>query len=676
MEFNCDLENDMDKKPRSPALKAVPAAGEQVPAADTYGPCTIDVNSFADPVKYPGLFKASMRGVEQELVSGNDIEPPLFGSDEWFLQYRRVGDVEFINMDNGFFGAADLPLRVTPPKFFMEDLQGHYELQILIRSNFGNHNNTEPLPLTLDWTPPYGTSTPAALDLPLGPITSQWLADNDDKLDGQVVDYADQAPGDKAFVYWLKEIPDDITTLAPVATVDLDSTRAVSIPGSAIITVGDGECFALYVLMDAAGNPSLPSQFIRYQVSLGPLPTGLQAPEIPLHDDGVINIADLFEPVQVHIGTFQNVQPLDEIELFWDDEQLPGRYPIGENAVFPLRITIPANIIAAHFTPGGGRQTVPVRYRIARHGVHYDAPPADFVVNLDVAGPVNPGWPDPVNPVLALVEITSASGQRNYLAADDADQPATATLALDASAIDGDVIVLYWNGQGIAPHSLSASEITNGVASITVPWSVIAAQGNSPALPVHYSLASAADADNAQLSEPATIRVEAVAMHLPEPEFPDEFQSNPLALNCASLREIPAGSGSWGFRAYIKNDGKYLIAGNTITLEYLGFSDHTATQPVESTRLTESRLLTREEELYGVSWFIGPYESHILPTYNPASPYGACTLKYSLRIAGVEYPSAIVTRVISLFNGSITCRIPPALDGGSAQVGTLLAPVE
>jgi len=637
--------------------------------------CTIDAASFVDPAIYPGLFKAAMHGVPQILKAPTlpAVERP---PNRWTLQYARQGQA-YETLNIGDFDNSNLPLEIDLPEHFMM-MDGIFDLRLMFLLDMGLPNETQPLRVINDWIPPYGLpvpSQPVELDLPKVPITSEWLADNNDELAGTITDYMDRQPGDMAYVYWLKDIPDDLTNVAPVAVVPLDAGLAFSIPASKIAAVGDGLCFAFYALKDAAGNTSQLSVALRYAVNLGPLPDGLQPPYIPQSLDGVINIADLFKPVQVQIRTFLNHRATDEIEIFWADEQLAGRYFVGEGAVFPLLINIPADLIARHFTDGGGRQTVQVRYRIMRQGTPYDAPADDFVVNLDVVGPPNPDWPDPINPDLDPVAIVSNSGAKDHLTNADTGKDASATIALDPATLAGHFIQLYWNGAPVLPaHEVDASDLAAGQVIITVPWAMIAAQGNGLALPVHYSLADAVDADNAQLAGPTAVHVEAVELTLPVPQFVDEIEDNTgeLILNCSSLRQNPPGSNRWGFQVYIRNDGMYLLEGNVITLEYTLYEDMDATRPIDAARLSFPIPLTREHELYGVSWFVGPYEEYILPLYDPSDPHGSCSLTYSLRIAGQDYQAETVVRLIGLWNGSETCRLPPR---ASAAVGTLLQPM-
>jgi hypothetical protein len=667
----------MDNKTRSPVLAGKGGVGStQNDGTRELPACSIDDGSFADPVKYPGLFKAIMRGVPQ-ILKAPALGPVTRPPNVWMLQYARPGQ-PYETISNGDFENSDLPLEVDVPDHFML-MDGAFDLRLFLVLDLEMENETAPLRVIKDWIPPYGLPIPhqpVVLELPDVPITSEWLADNKDELAGTITDYPDREPGDMAYIYWLKDIPDDLTNVTPVAVVPLDTGLAFSIPASAIAAVGDGLCFAFYALVDAAGNPSLLSEALRYAVNLGPLPDGLQPPYIPQSMDGVINIADLFEPVQVQIRTFLNHQATDEIEIFWAGEQLAGRYFVGEGALFPLLINIPADLIARHFTDGGGRQTVQVRYRIMRQGTPYDAPPDDFLVNLDVVGPTNPDWPDPINPDLDPVAILSDSGAKDHLTNADTGKDASATIALDPATVDGHFIQLYWNGAPVLPaHEVDPSDVAAGQVIITVPWAMIEAQGNGLALPVHYSLADALDADNAQLSGPTPVHVEAVELTLPVPQFVDEIEDHTgeLILNCSSLRQNPAGSNRWGFQVYIRNDGMYLLEGNVITLEYTLYEDMDATRPIAAAGLRSTTPLTREHELYGVSWFIGPYEDHILPLYDPSDPHGSCSLTYSLRIAGQDYEAETVVRLIGLWNGSETCRLPPR---ASAASGTLLLPIK
>jgi hypothetical protein len=148
----------------------------------------------------------------------------------------------------------------------------------------------DPVPVTCDDTRPYGDIKPLAMEIPAAPITDDYLAANAGKVIGGIPEYDDFQPGDKVAFFWTDTpVEDDWSTATPVDEVTLDGTTwpfPVEYLEADLRTKADGEWYLMYGLVDKATNPSLVSFGSRLRMALGPWPTGMLDPKVPLADDG------------------------------------------------------------------------------------------------------------------------------------------------------------------------------------------------------------------------------------------------------------------------------------------------------------------------------------------------------------------------------------------------------
>lgn len=236
-------------------------------------------------------------------------------------------------------------------------------------------------------------------------------------------------------------------------------------------------------LKDRTGNISPPSLLLDVLVNLG---GGVQLPppSVPLADDGLIDLNDTYQPVNVRIPFIDAARPGDVLQAYWNNRAL-GRVTVQPNQVWPIGVPVPWEIVTADGFVGPLQRAV--YYQGIRQGAPLDSPSIGVMVDLRVAGP-DPVGPQPENPLLKPVVVKGLNGD-NHLGADDVDLPVKVQVALYERPQAGDVLELYW-GTGasvvstyqVQPHDAGARVITFPV----IDYRIIESAGAGPRVPVHY----------------------------------------------------------------------------------------------------------------------------------------------------------------------------------------------
>lgn len=540
-------------------------------------------------------------------------------------------------------------------------LQGRLLLTYEVENWQSNPMFSEPLAILVDTLPPYDEGYPKVLELAVDTITDAWLEQNNDVVMATLPDYPDRADGDTAYFFWVKEVPEHPDDVPPaLAPIDVNQSREIAITREVLERVGNGKCYALYALVDKAGNISRLSYYVVASVALGDLPENLEPPRVLSAEDGVLDRMDAYQGVFVQIPAFDNPMNGDLIYVWWGDTPLPP-YPLGPTPAFPLSIPVPWATLKANydFADTEGNQPLTVSYQVARVPLIFpDEPLAiEIVVNLKVAGPENPDEPAPVNPELAPLVVRGQSGLDNQLTPDDAGQDATAHITLYDNVIAGDRIWVYWQGERVSePYVVEDGQAPGDEVEVAIPWALIEQSGNDPQLPVHYRISDEAGI-NFQESPPTSVAVRVVVISFPPPGFPDGAMENgELFLNCSSIRKVGEEHGMF---VHVPPDGKYLKAGVEVVMvwrvtEYLG--DDT----VAVAELTETIPLSVQQEVNGIDWFVHPYAEHILPAYSDTtSQYGQAHVQYKVMVAGEEAWSDPGQAIIALLlGGGGSCPLP------------------
>lgn len=616
------------------------------------------------PGDLDGLVHADMLDADLAVLVPDWRSIPTFGSDELTLFWAREGSNEKHTLNTAIVPLeAEFPYPITIPKDLF--IEGRMLLSYEVTSSSGNEAVSLPTLITLDKTPPYGTDYPAMLDLATTVITDEWLGQNQDQVIVTMPEYPDKAPGDLAFFFWVKEVPekpDDVDFVA--GPIDVNQIMSFVLTRRVLEEVGDGECFGLYVIKDKAGNLSRLSWPAEAAVALGPLPDNLKAPVVPLALDGRIDRLDAFEGVVVEIPAFDGWKNGDTVHVKWGDTELHS-YPVGPSPRFPLSVDVAWSALREEYDFGmGADQSVIVSYQVRRGGMLFPEQPltTSISVNFEVVGPDNPNEPDPVNEELPEVTVRGESQLDNQLIESDHGKDATAYIPLYAGAKENDLIKLFWNNEPTTlEYYVKAGDIEGQVIPVDIPWSLIEKTGNYLSLPVFYRITDGAGL-NYQQSKTTGVNIKIEAVEFPAPTFPDIYENDlgALFINCDSIKEV---NGKYGLYVHAAPDGKYLKAGAEVTLywnvmEWL--PGGTQGPLVPGTELSLSITLDASHEVNGITWFIEPYATHIFPAFSSTSyKAGFSFARFETLVGDAMAPSKSAIEVIGLgLPGGSSCPIP------------------
>jgi hypothetical protein len=588
--------------------------------------------------------------------------PPPFGEEQLVFEWR-FGNEAYTELSDEKF---PLPISDTFPldrvieKHFFTGREGTFSFRYGVKAwSDTSLVFSAPVPITLDRTPPYGNAEPPAIEPLTLPITDASMA-----ADGGVfVTIPDFVEDKKEFVLvvigWLDHVPLPDEPLVADVTELLPTDRKILVPRDAVERYASGDHYVAYVLFDKAKNKSRLSFPYTVPVALGPLPTLLKPPVVPLaEDDGLIDLMDAYAGVEVEVPAYDNWQSTDKIVVKWGNSALEP-VPVGEKPPFPNPMSIP--VIWQHlkdeYTVPAGEQTIHVSYSVMRGTTPYPEPVGvDVEVDFSSTGPTNPDEPNPVNPDLDPVIVRGDSGTDNHLLPADAGKPATATLTLYDPPTEDDLITLYWNGVAVADtYTVLDTDKAGDDIELDVLWSEIEA-GGGPAAQVYYTL-SHPDFVNDQRSPVTDVTVDAIPLVIEAPEYVDlsDVGGGNLILNCQSLRLI---GGVIGYRVHIPASD-YLVDGQTVIIKWqLEESDGTL---VTSAEKTQTLPITADAKTKGIDWFVAPYATHILPAYTgTADKWAYAKTTYTLTIKGQPVPSETSSAIVGigdLGSGIDTCDL-------------------
>ena len=589
--------------------------------------------------------------------------------DHLFLQWRPKGggpddfkdiqtDPKGIEIKGPITDYTD-PMPQSIPLAAFEDLKyGEFDFRYGVQSFNGGVqvDYSAEVPLVIDSDPPYGNSYPADLIVSQAHIVDA----NSATVEVEIPVYSDSAPGDKIALYWLKgEVPEDLSSLTPIGGVQpVPTSLKLSIPEATIKAEGDGDCYAVYVLIDKAGNASRIGKSNLVQVTLGPLPAvPLPAPTVRHADDisdQLIDRQDAFLGVYVEINTeIPNWKLGDTIVAQWGATPLPA-FPIS---TYPVHIPVGWPVLTSEydFTPGvDHKQDVVVQYRLLRGSFPFASDSVTVQVDLAKVGPVNPDEPNPVNPALGVVTVKSFTDEENKIVAADKDEDARALVPAYDGIGTGQEIKLFWNGRLVGNHAVTTEIPGDPDIEIPVSWADIDDAGNG-IIDVHFEVAHP-DYINEEQSVVTQVEVSAIEVVLPLPVFP-KIDPNLDWLNCPSL-ELGADGVSYGVVVHIPAS-RFLLEGTKAKLKWTSFTDTSTTDPLADGELESGELtVSNEQETNGLDWWVGPYEQYFLPIYGfDADNNGSGKVEYTLTIQGVDYTEA-ATVEIAMWGAGSSCKLP------------------
>ncbi len=621
------------------------------------------------------VFSAVLTDATKNLLISIEAWPLLEGTPAGFfdvleIYHASASGVSTLLSSEEYTGAdvGKFPLSVVIDKDKVESwVDGPQLFSYKVKPwNGSDPTESEVLSLIFDRMPPYGNSTPVAL-----PALGYDVIDaNINNVSVELPDYDTYAVGDKVYVYWLNHVPEDPSTISPVASDVIDVLpKTLKVPAEEIKAVGDGGVYVLYALVDKAGNISRLSLPMAVGVAVGPLPSGLQDPAVPLAADGLIDQEDAWAGVVVEVPSFDNWKSTDWVQVRWGALGLGWR-EIGSAPKFPLEfVVLPKQLWDQYGATSTGNVETNVSYELRRGAVPQGGKDIDVDVNLEVIGPTDPGtdpgWPDPVNPKLSLAEVFGRSSDTlNTLLPEDEKQDAVLKVTIDAAFKEGDIVSFYWDDEHVVEidYTLAAKDLGAEI-NVDVPWAYIEARNNG-SVPVCY-MVERPGVPNRPKSASTIVNVEAIVLRPDAPAFlGGNTSANPPEgwLTCAALYDDDNPSPlDPAIRVLIKGLGDYgLKAGDQLTMHWYAVHNLNGEEKIDDTVLDEVIALT-EADLAELVWRVQPYDEYILPIYNYHATihYGRGRVYYSFSIDGKTVNSELAEQVVSMHNAAGSCPLRP-----------------
>lgn len=641
-----------------------PAWAHRVPRRSSMGAVPDPVIRGTLPGSPLGLLsRASLSaGVEVEIPNWI-VLPPDGEDDKVSLRVSRVGSNDYveIKLETYTGPVTGFPKIITIPPDFLLDTsnEGPFEVWYFHQNWSGADTPSERVPIVIDKIPPNFPAVPGKVtfDFGVGPILDTTLKGVAD-IEGTIPPWTGGEEGDQIAFTWLPDtLPDDPETIDPIDVVP-GTDGIVKIPVSLIQSLPDGRYCCGYTLIDKAGNRSLISDYDLISVALGDLPpTTMDAPTVPEALDGVINRADANAGVHVEFPRIPNGKETDEIEIVWGSKPLAFRTPVGTNPE-TFSIAVPAQHMKDEYGANTGEVETPVYYVVYRGGVPFSSLKTTVVqVDFWKPGPENPDWPNPTNPALLSPKVFGKSEVENILIDTDEDEPVRADITLVAPLVDGDTYQVYWNAKAIGtPYEIDTTTDTVGtVISVDLDWGVIKPEGNNKKMPVHYTVSHSGSPNNDDSSAISDVDIDFLSVDLPIAVPQNLFGTTKKRLTCRSL--VTEGA-EIGFQ-YLIPVSDYLKAGMTIDVEWKAYTTYANPVPIPGAGLTATLgPISDEEAANGVMWFVGPYDTKILPTWGgPTDQEGKGEVTYTLLINGRDETSTPSDTGVVLSAGNATCDL-------------------
>lgn len=636
-------------------------------------PPGIDERVFAD--KSDGtLLSMFLRGIDGRLT----LNIPSWalstrGKDRLTVYKTLDGDQKLFEGDFDVNDADKFPLPVDnlydtynrwgegPHEFVYEVLQAN-----------GGQLRSLPLLLRFDRVAPYAGSVPVQF-----PAIAPVVEGNINAVTLTLPPYPDWQAGDHVAYYWLSldEPPEDLGGLEYVDYVKVEKLpQALVVPADYIRKTGNGGIFAIYQLVDKAGNLSFPSIYRTVGVALGDLPDNLLPPRVPLAPDAgkpspiddLIDVADALTGVTVEIDAFDNFEAEDLINVSWGSSKL-GWDRIGSRT-FPLEIAVPHAVLRTEYgMDTTGDKPTKVSYEVRRGTVPQGGGEVDILVNFEIIEP-DPGtdpipeWPDPVNPRLPLPDVYGEGAAiPNALLPEHENKDATLKVNLYQDIKADDVMEFYWRDQKIAEATYTITAGDNPGDEVTRPvlWKYIK-DGNNGVVPVHYTV-TRTGVPNIGLSGDQDVTVDAITIKPLAPDYERGPTAPPGWVNCASLFKDqddphplePA------IRIVVPDLSEYgLKAGDVVSMQWKAFQGANDI-PLPIADLPQDITLGDDFPVTGFTWYVQPYADHILPIYDPTDIDGSAQITYSFQYQGKRVESSVLIIIVGMHDANGPCPLPP-----------------
>lgn len=530
--------------------------------------------------------------------------------------------------------------------------EGIHTLWYAYVNDAGNGKDSIETVLTIDKTPPGNNAPIGSLifdaDVIANGITAKYLEDNNDEVVATVPVYLGRKRGDFVTWYWGNTPPSDegLPDGETPGLIDASVPTTVTIPGDVIRSKGPGEKFAPFVIHDRANNIREVFGVNSIPVELLPSPSDIKAPQVPLADDGLLDLADAGLGVDVVIpADYIGYDTSDYFQVSWDGVLL------NVTPILTPSIRVPWSALSRN---GLGPRSVIVKYDIKRSATSLIGYPSlEKTVSVDFRAP----GPDPVvpgpNPLMLPVTVRGGAWQSgdpdNVLTAADRNLPATATLELPDGVIDNDTIKLRW---GTFPGD-AATHVVNGESAgdeveIEVLWNVINQGGFNQRTKVDYTV-TRTGLVNGQISMPQYVDARISELEgLPDPVLPRAvtLPGGRQVLNCSSR--------VWeGIDVNVPGNASIFASGDRVVCYVQGFSDAGNTTPIQGTdKEFEIPSLSAAQATNGFSFKLLPYAGFIELISD-----GSANIYYRLfKAGGQEGSSLLLQPRVSRRQGDTFCE--------------------
>lgn len=514
---------------------------------------------------------------------------------------------------------------------------GTYTLDYSVTADSGSSNQSYPTQVIVNLVAPPNNGVPAAIIFPPevmdSALTLEYLESHGNQVTATIPSYANIEAGDKVSLYWETLLVEELYITAAHV---LGDAIEISIPESIVVSTNDGNKQAHYYLTSRAGIIGTRSYDTSVEVLLAGLPDSLQEPNVPLAEDGTIDLADANNLVIVEIPEYGNPQAADSITVLWGG-QIAGSAILLSVDNFPVVVTIPRSII---LTANSG--DISVSYVVTRGTRTTPSPAITVSVNVDTIGPLDPDTGTPVNEALSELDIIGLSDNAliNNLVEQDIDFDAWATVPYYAEAAAGHVIKIYWgnnpNASPVAQYVVVQEDVDNAVfPKIVIPNAVVKSTPDG-LLPVYYTLSADAESgSNSTLSPPRYVTVDMSVpggpTGLAEPLYPDDADQNDWLI----AAEITEGVNV----EVVPYENMQL--GDTITLTWQSCSTTNAasgSEIAEASYISDPLTVTSTQIASG-AFFLVPYTVVEPIAVESETKQGAGRVKYTITQGSQAYDS-------------------------------------
>jgi len=595
--------------------------------------------------------------------------------------FHRIGEFEQ-EIYAGTFdqsNADDLPLRLVLKKETTEyGADGVHSFRFEITSFYdGQTYPSDPVTLIFDRIAPNHGEAPEAV-----PAIAEVIDGNVASVNVVLPDYPGRAAKDVVRYYWLASVPEDFDHVVMAGYAEVtEADQKLPIPENLIVEKGDGEWFALYVLVDKAGNVSHVSKPTAVVVALGTMPANFQEPHVPLAHDGLVDRLDAQQGVKVEVREYDNWKPTDEVSVAWEGSPL-GRRAIGAGQAFPLEFNVSHAVLRREYgIPAEGTKSMLVSYEVWRGGKPRGDKSKAFFVNFETFGPVDPGpdpdpqWPDPVNPLLPLCDVFGdESTQPNELLPSHDGKDATLQVKLYEGVAEDDLMEFFWGSAHIAEADYSVSDADQAGDPIErpIPWSYIQKTGNG-AVAVHYQL-TRVDVPNQPTSDDQLVAVSAIVVKPDEPEF-QGVNPNTGYLTCEALKDPANPQLPPAVRAWVGDLVQYGLKTDDLLTMYWELW-HAKDEKTPVVAWDEVITLGDVHPVTGFTWRVEPYADYILPLYdfdaNDHTGWAHCWFEFedpARRAQGLKgkIKSLVAKQQIAMYTPFESCPVSSKADEVSAN---------